>query len=181
MSTTRLVAGFSLGLVCGVAATYFFLSDRPMASEQMSPGTEFGVSQDEVTMVSFISDDVTVTAQRSKPTERFAVQTTFANGPEPRHCMSSADLAGQLGHIAVITVKRNIPIKTLEVDFPNRLGLLEIRSSMLNDEGTPLELWESTDGKALAARYEGSAIELANAIAPYKKLFGGCPDLAATE
>ena len=177
MSKLPFAAGCALGLACGAAAMSV-LYRQPDASIQMAPGTEFGVVADEVMTLTYRSEAVTVTAQRSKPSDRFAVQATFVNGSLAQQCVVSPDLAGRLATISTITVKRQLPLGKLGADFPRLIGHLEIRSGMLDDGGTSIELRKSADGKVLVARYAGAVLEILNPVKPFEELAGGCSALA---
>lgn len=169
--------GCAVGLIVGITATHLFYR-QPGTSVQMAAGTDFGVLADEVMALNYRSNAVAITAQRAKSAQRFALQATFANGSPPQQCIVSADLAGLLATLSTITVKRQLPLESVETDFPKLLGYLDIRSSLANDEGTSIELRESANGKSLAARYAGAAMEIANPASSFEKLAGGCSSLA---
>lgn len=172
---------FVVGLFSGVGFTQLGKNDLVAASpdREIVAGTEIiSILDDEVMSLNYRTNALTLTAQRSKPADRFAVQVTFANGRKPQQCLVSPDLAGLLPTFSNIVAKRQIQSQRFEAEFPQILGTLEIKDRIVA-EAPPAMVFRTTEKRsAIAASYDGYAAEVGTSINAFVKLEGGCEALA---
>ena len=172
---------FLAGLLSGAGLTHLRNNElvSPHADQQITPGTDiFSVLDAEIMSLTYRTEALTLTAQRTKSADRFAVQVTFADGRNPRQCLASPDLAGQLASFSIITAKRQVQAQQVEKEFPKRLGTLEIRDRMVAETTPSMEFRTTADRKAVAILYDGYAAEISTQIDAFAKLEAGCEVVA---
>lgn len=175
MRHLAVISAFAAGLACG-ALGFMLLAQRPSGLANVEPGTvAVGILEDEVMSVTFRTDKMTLTAQRSKPAASFAVQVTYADGRPAQQCQASSSLAGQLAAYATITTKRQLQSRQqAQKDFPIKVGTLELRDRMEDEPTIVIQLRASPDRRALAALYESDAVEVTNSGSAFTALEDGC-------
>lgn len=134
---------------------------------------------EEVMSLTYRTEALTLTAQRSKPADRFAVQVTYADGRKPEQCLASPDLAGLLADFANITAKRQIPLARFAAEFPQQLGSLEIADRIVGEALPSMVFRTTADRTAVALSSDGYAAEVGTSINSFARLEGGCQALAA--
>ncbi len=172
---------FLAGLISGAGLTHLAnkVEGASHTSLNIAPDTEiFSVLDEEVMSLTYKTAALTLSAQRSKPAEAFAVQVTFSDGRKPQQCLASPDLAGQLLKFSTITAKRKVLAQQIEKEFPHQLGTLEIRDRMLVETAPLMTLHTTADRKVVVVSYDGHAAEISTPIAAFAKLEAGCKTLA---
>ncbi|MBS1159587.1 MAG: putative lipoprotein transrane [Proteobacteria bacterium] len=168
------------GLFFGAGLSQFVSHDQVTASPEQKIAADTQIISllgEEVMSLTYHTEALTLTAQRSKPADPFAVQITFADGRKPQQCLTSPDLAGLLGDFSTITAKRQIQSPRFEAEFPQPLGTLEIRDRIVA-EAPPAMLFRTTANRqAVALSYDGYTAEVRTSIDGFVKLEGGCEAL----
>lgn len=102
------IATFVFGLALGVGLTSWLTKQGSVfRAEAPSPGQEvFGVADEEVLSLTYNTERLTFTAQRSRPNDRFAVQVTYSDGKAAQQCIASPNLEGHLPTLTKLVVKR---------------------------------------------------------------------------
>ncbi|PKO33720.1 MAG: hypothetical protein CVU34_12295 [Betaproteobacteria bacterium HGW-Betaproteobacteria-7] len=136
------------------------------------------ILSDEVMTLTYRTEALTLTAQRSKPADQFAVQITFADGRKPRQCLASPDLGGLLTSLSTFTAKGQIQVPQFDAEFPRMLGTLEIRDRIDTAPPPAMVFRTTADKMAVALSYDGHAAEVGTSIDEFAKLEGGCETLA---
>jgi hypothetical protein len=177
------VAGlvFLAGVLAGVSLTRFGgrTLGSPDAGQQIDPGSEtFSILDEEVMSLTYTTAALRLTAQRSKPADRFAVQVTFSDGRKPQQCFASPDLAGQLSNFSAITAKREVQPHQVELEFPVQMGKLELRDRILTEVPPAMDFRSTRDRTAVAVTYNGQTTEASVPIGAFSKLEAGCEALA---
>lgn len=172
---------FLSGLFFGAGLSQFATNEQVTASPEQKIAADtqiISILGEEVMLLTYRSEALTLTAQRSKAADPFAVQITFADGRKPQQCLTSPDLAGLLADFSTTTAKRQIQSPRFEVEFPHLLGTLEIRDRIVA-EAPPAMIFRTTaDRQAVALSYDGYAAEVATSTNSFAKLEGGCDALA---
>ena len=136
------------------------------------------ISSDDIMALSYYTNAITLTAQRTKQGEKFALQSTFADGRPVHQCMATEDLAGYLSFLPSLITGKRIDIEYLNKVFPKKLGVLEIRDRSNIRRIPPIEIRATPDEKTIAASYEHIAHELGNKRDVFTKFELGCIALA---
>jgi hypothetical protein len=166
---------FLAGLAVGAGLVSAGLGARPT---KIDPGTEvFSAVEDGIMQISYATEDMTLTAQRSRPGDAFSVQATFADGRPPQHCTTTPDLSGQIKSFSHITANRQIDVNDLRGQFPVLVGVIIVRTQIIGEPMPPLVVRTSADGKSVAFAYNGFAVQAATPISVLTKLEGGCTAL----
>lgn len=124
------LAVFLIGPLAGAGiATVVRNAGEPVqAAGKIEPGSEvFSIAADEILSLSYGTDELTLIVQRTKQTDRFAVQVTYADGRPAQQCIASPDLARQLASFTLLVAKRQVPMGRLAADYPKRSGVVEIK------------------------------------------------------
>ena len=170
------------GLLVGIVLTYSLCNRKsasPHAKYAVEPGTEvFSVLGEEVMSLTYNTPKLTLTAQRTKAADRFAVQVTFADGRPPQQCLASPDLAGLLASFSTLIVKRQVRLELIATEFPKPLGTIEIRDRIDGERMSPMEFRSTSDKKTIAVSYDGQAFEVGTPLEAFTKLEAGCAVLA---
>ncbi|KAB2917124.1 MAG: hypothetical protein F9K30_18365 [Dechloromonas sp.] len=172
---------FLCGLLSGVTLSQFGKDalDTAATEREITADTEIlSILSEEVMLLTYRTEALTLTAQRAKPAEPFALQITFADGRKPRQCLTSADLGGLLAMLSTLTAKRQIQASQFEAEFPRMLGTLEIRDRIASAPLPVMVFRTTADRKAIATSNDGYAAELGMSIDTFAKLEGGCETLA---
>lgn len=152
---------------------------RPYAKSRVGPGTEFlAVLDDEVMSLTYSTEGLTLTAQRSRPADRFAIQVTYADGRPPQQCVSTPDLAGQLAQLSSFTAKGSVPADQLESEYPVRLGKLALKDRMLIEAPPELDFRTNRDQARVVVSFGGDSVEVDTPVAAFSELRAGCEALA---
>jgi len=178
-----------LAMLIGLLAGFGWrsLADWTDSPIRIDPGTEaFGVLPDEVMALTYTTAALTLTAQRSQPAARFAVQVTYADGRAPRQCVASANLAGHLESFSTIVAQRQVDLADLAREFPRQIGRLDIRDRMVSEPPPPLVFLGAADSDAVAVAVDGvwvghggyAVVVRSPSRAALAALAGGCDTLA---
>ncbi|WP_256975995.1 hypothetical protein [Burkholderia sp. AU28863] len=178
-----------LAMLVGLLAGFCWRSvaDWTDSRIRIDPGTElFGVLPDEVMSLTYTTAALTLTAQRSQPAARFAVQVTYADGRAPRQCMASADLAAHLGPLSTIVAQRQVDLADLAREFPRQIGRLDIRDRIASEPPPSLVFLAAADSDAVAVTVDSlsaghggyAAVVRSPLPAALAALAGGCDTLA---
>ena len=160
------------GLIGGYAIGY--ASTTTENAPKITPGTEFrGIADDYVFMLSFTSEQMTVTAQRSEIGGEFAVQATFADGSPTQRCTAQADLSGQLGALSSYVAKRQISFDERDKEFPVHVGNLIVQP-WGQEPDSPMMVFTNKDRTSVAFIFDRYAAELTIPLAAFKRLEAGC-------
>lgn len=182
-NTTRLllvVSAFLAGLALGACALYLALDPQKwrISEPTIELGTVSEVLEEAILTFTYSKADMTLTAQRTKPGEGFAVQVTFADGRSTQQCLATPDLAGQLTHFSTLTATRQVPVKQFASEFPIQLATIEIRDGMNGEIQPPIEFRSTKDKKSVAAALSGLVFETATPFAAFVAMEAGCQRLA---
>ena len=172
---------FLVGLLAGVALDQLVKGGQPVDDRQgqISPGSEIlSILGDEVMFLGYRSASLTLTAQRARPGDRFALQVSHADGGPAEQCLVSPDLAGLLPAFSTLVAGREIEAARLTSEFPQKLGSLEIRDRIDNEPPPPMNFFTSAGRTAVALAGDGYRVEVAIPVAAFDKLAGGCKTLA---
>lgn len=144
---------------------------------EITPGTVFsGIAEDYVLMLSFTSELMTVTAQRSKIGGEFAVQATFADDRPTQRCTARPDLSGELGTFSSYVAKRQISFEERGKEFPVHVGNLIVQP-WGQEPGGPMMVFTNKDRTSVAFVFDRYAAELTIPLAAFNKLEAGCAGL----
>lgn len=171
---------FFAGLLAGASLTHFGIKGLASSSDnkKIVQDTDIiSILDAEIMSLTYRTAALTLTAQRSRPAERFAVQVTFTNGRTPQQCMSSPDFAGQLSSFSTITAKRWVQAGQAKTEFPIQLGTLEIKDRMLTEALPPMTFHANANRTAVAVSYDGNVAEISTRINAFTKLEAGCDAL----
>ncbi|UEP49439.1 MULTISPECIES: hypothetical protein [Burkholderia] len=158
-------------------------TDSPI---RIDPGTDLlSVLPDEVMSLTYTTAALTLTAQRSQPAARFAVQVTYADGRAPRQCVASPDLAAHLESLSTIVAQRQVDLADVAREFPRQIGRLDIRGRIAS-EPPPVVFLAAADSDAVAVAVDGvwvghggyAAVVRSPSRAALAALAGGCDTLA---
>ncbi len=136
------------------------------------------ISSDDIMALSYYTSATTLTAQRTKQGEKFALQSTFSDGRPVHQCLATEDLAGYLSFLPSLIKGKRIDKEYLNTAFPKKLGILEIRDRSNIRRIPPFEIWATQDEKKLAVSYDHIALELGNKRDVFTKFELGCIALA---
>ncbi|WP_275906198.1 hypothetical protein [Burkholderia semiarida] len=178
-----------LAMLIGLLAGFGWRSvadwtDSPI---RIDPGTDLlSVLPDEVMSLTYTTAALTLTAQRSQPAARFAVQVTYADGRAPRQCVASADLAAHLESFSTIVAQRQLDPADLARGFPQQIGRLDIRDRIASEPPPPVVFLAAADSDAVAIAVDGlwaghggyAAVVRSPSRAALAALAGGCDTLA---
>ena len=184
-STAKLVIQFFIvffaGLLAGASLAHFGIKGLASSydNKKIEQNTDIiSILDEEIMSLTYRTGALTLTAQRSRPADRFAVQVTFSNGRTPQQCMSSPDLAGQLAGFSTITAKRRVQAGQVKTEFPIQLGTLEIKDRMVGEVLPSMALRTNANRTAVAVSYDGNVAEISTRINAFTKLEAGCDTLA---
>ncbi|MGU3776529.1 hypothetical protein [Burkholderia metallica] len=177
-----------LAMLIGLLAGFGWRSvadwtDSPI---RIDPGTDLlSVLPDEVMSLTYTTAALTLTAQRSQPAARFAVQVTYADGRAPRQCVASADLAEHLESLSMIIAQRQVDLADVTREFPRQIGRLDIRGRIAF-EPPPVVFLAAADSDAVAVTVDSlsvghggyAAVVRSPSRAALAALAGGCDTLA---
>lgn len=121
---------------------------------------------------------MTLTAQRTKPGDKFALQGTYADGRPVHQCMANENLAGYLPFFSTIPNGRKLSVNQATKEFPVKLGVIEIRDRSTIRRVPPIEFRSTKDEKTIVASYDNVAYELGDKKDVFTKLELGCIALA---
>jgi hypothetical protein len=139
---------FVVGGLLGAGAGYFGAGGKTEAAAvpPAEPESEaFSVFAEDVTLMIYTAEPFMLTAQRSKPGERFAIQITHADGQAAAQCMASGALAAELEQFSTIAIKREVPAAERAAQFPRLLGRLEIRDSSVAKPPPPMIFYAAAE------------------------------------
>ncbi|KVM59053.1 hypothetical protein WJ58_09565 [Burkholderia ubonensis] len=174
-----------VGLLAGFG--WRSLADWTDSPIRIDPGTDlFSVLPDEVMSLTYTTAALTLTAQRSQPAARFAVQVTYADGRAPRQCVASADLAAHLESLSTIVAQRQVDLADLAREFPRQVGRLDIRDRIASEPPPSLVFLAAADSDAVAVTVDSlsaghggyAAVVRSPSRAALAALAGGCDTLA---
>jgi hypothetical protein len=137
----------------------------------VEPGTLASIAPEEIMLLSYATKQGITTAQRSTVDAEFVVQTTFTDGRPARHCRASAALIGQLSEL---TATRGISLRERERDYPDQIGVLDIRSQMLSEPGYPLLIFSNRQQTELAIIDDSHAAVITLPRTELDRLERGC-------
>lgn len=168
----------ALVLAIGLAAGYgLAVSSAIEKYEHIAPGTQIrSVLDDYILMLSFTSKAGTVTAQRSKQGEPFAVQATYAFDRSIQRCTTPPDLAGQLSSFSSLTAKRQISLSERAEAFPEYVGRLLVQSES-DEPDEPFMVFTNKSRTAVAFIFNRHAAEMTIPLAAFKRLEAGCAEV----
>jgi len=172
---------FVAGLLAGTVLDQLGNGRWPVddRQRQISPGSEIrSILDDEVMLLSYRSASLTLTAQRARPGDRFALQVSHADGRPAEQCLVSPDLAGLLPGFSTLVAGQEIEAARLSSEFPLRLGSLEIRDRIDNEPMPPMNFFTTAERTAVALVGDGYSVEVATSGKAFDKLAGGCKTLA---
>ncbi|AKZ24994.1 MULTISPECIES: hypothetical protein [Ralstonia solanacearum species complex] len=163
-----------VGCLIGAGVAHWAFSAAHPTSHVIDPGTDaLSILDEEIMSITYATHRLTVTAQRTKPADRFAVQVTFSDGSPARQCIASPMLNGLLPGMATLTAKRQIPLDQVAVAFPKPLGRLEFRNRETVELISPVEFRTTATNSAVLAVFSGMAFEVAAPI-DFQKLEALC-------
>ncbi|WP_232434263.1 hypothetical protein [Burkholderia ubonensis] len=178
-----------LAMLVGLLAGFGWrsLADWTDSPIRIDPGTDLlSVLPDEVMALTYTTAALTVTAQRSQPAARFAVQVTYADGRAPRQCVASADLAAHLETFSTIVAQRQVDLADLAREFPRQIGRLDMRGPIASEPPPSLVFLAAEDSDAVAVTVDSlsaghggyAAVVRSPSRAALATLAGGCDTLA---
>ena len=132
------------------------------------------MADEEVLSLTYSTERLTFTAQRSKPNDRFAVQVTYADGKAAQQCIASPALEGHLPTLTKLVVKRVVPADQVTAQLPIRLGTLQLRDSVASEPISAMEFRSAPDGRWAAVSYGGSFFETTIPVAALAALESAC-------
>jgi hypothetical protein len=141
-----------VSLLGGVALTLLCLDESgwwKQAADATTGGPLLNLASSEVRLLTFTTPTSSLTAQRSMPAARFAVQITYSDNRVPVHCVVSADLAGVLASLEAARVKKPISRRQLNDKHAVALGYLEARDAVITEPMLPWSLWTTHDQSAV--------------------------------
>lgn len=163
-----------VGCLIGAGVAHWAFSASHPTSHVIDPGTDaLSILDEEIMSITYATHRLTVTAQRTKPADRFAVQVTFSDGSPARQCTASPMLNGLLPGMATLTAKRQIPLDQVAVAFPKPLGKLEFRNRETVEFISPVEFRTTATNSSVLAVFSEIAFEVAVPI-DFQKLEGLC-------
>lgn len=170
------IATFVFGLALGAGLTLWLTRQGSVfRAEEPSPGQEiFGVVDEEVLSLTYSTERLTFTAQRSRPNDRFAVQLTYADGKAAQQCLASPALEGHLPALTKLVVKRVVPMDQVAAQHPIRLGTLQLKDSVVSEPISAMEFRSAPDGRWAAVSYGGSFFETTIPVATLAALESVC-------
>ena len=167
---------YLIGLVgAGLLAGYVLgkLHTTGQDTPKITPGTEFsGIAEDHVLMLSFMSERMIVTAQRSAAGGNFTMQATFADAPN-QYCTVPPDLGGQLGMLSSFVAKRQISFEDRAKEFPVYVGNLIVQPQG-SEPTAPMMVFTNADRSSIAFIFDRYAAELTLPLAAFERLETGC-------
>jgi hypothetical protein len=134
---------------------------------------------DEIMLLTYSTRGGTTTAQRSSPGAEFVIQSTFADGRPAQRCTASADLVGHLDGLSELTARRGLSFEQREAEFPEQVGVLDIRTRMLAEPNDPVLVFTDPKRKALAVIQGDYAAEITLTPADLEWLDKGCSMIVA--
>jgi hypothetical protein len=172
---------FFAGLIAGVTWTTLNYEGviSSSSSYDVEPDSEIlSLAESDIKLIYYRSDALILTAQRARQNDQFSVQINYTDGRNPRQCLASSDLAGQLSLLSKYTAKRQLQLEQAKIEFPKQLGIVEIRNSMYAEMPSPMEFRSTLDRKSIAMLSDGHAAEVTTKIDLFNKLEAGCEALA---
>lgn len=171
------IAIFVLGLALGSGLT-LLLTTRPGAvfpPGEPRPGQEvFGVADEAVLSLTYTAEQLTFTAQRSRPKDKFAVQVTYSDGKAAQQCIASPTLEGHLPTLTKLVVKRVVPTDQVATQFPIRLGVLQLKDSVVSEPISAMEFRSASGSRWAAVSYGGRFFETSIPVAAFAALESAC-------
>lgn len=177
---TALLLG--MGFVSGVALTFLSMDESGWWNRNgaLETGSAlFDAEPSEVRFLTYFSESVAFTAQRSSPDALFAVQVTHAGSNVSEHCIASRDLGGILATLSSAKVRTPIAEKERGTRYPLSLGYIEVKDAVYGEPISPWLLFESKDGSTIAIEKQSQIYETDVPPEIVKKLLGGCATLSA--
>lgn len=177
---TALLLG--MGFVSGVALTLLSLDESGQWSgngELEAGSALFDAEPSEVRFLTYHSESMAFTAQRSSPDALFTVQVTHAGSDATEHCVATHDLGGVLATLARAKVRTPIAEKERGTRYPVSLGYIEVKDAVYGEPISPWLLFESKDGSTIAIEKQSRTYETDVPPEIVKKLSGGCATLSA--
>lgn len=168
-----------VGLVSGVGLTILSMDESGwwQKDSRTEPGTSlFEADPAEVRLLTFSTDTMMLTAQRSKPGVRLAIQVTYTDDRPPLHCISSPDLDGVLSSLAVTKVKKRVNRKEIKTNYPIKLGYLEFQDEVIGEPIEPWTLFTTHDRSVIVVDQPSVTFETDISPTIIKRLESGCQE-----
>jgi hypothetical protein len=196
LSLRILAPVFLLGALIGAGLGYFgkpspssFALDLP-AESSLSPESAqtaetalppadfyikpFSTPSDNIVSMTYSAENFLLTAQRSKPAERFIVQISYADNRPPQQCRAPDALAAALEKLALIDTGAALEAEALKSRFPEALGALEIRDTLFPGPPIPIQFYAAADKKTIALAVDDLIAEADLPFELFSRLESGC-------
>jgi hypothetical protein len=69
-------------------------------------------------------------------------------------------MAGHLGNLTALTVRRSLSLAQREREFPGQLGVIEVRDAVIGEPSGPVLVFTNKDRTAIAVILDGRAAEV---------------------
>lgn len=169
------------GFLIGVIFTILGMDESGwwQTGTKINPGAAlFEADPDEVRSLSYLSEEMTLTAQRSKPGSSFLVQVTFSDDRASQHCVSAPDLAGVLPTLALTKVSKAISHKEQKARYPLAMGRIEVRDAVVGEPISPWLLFGTNTHDVLAVERQSDVFETNIPYEIVRLLRSGCSTMA---
>ncbi|QNA87661.1 hypothetical protein G4G28_02725 [Massilia sp. Dwa41.01b] len=115
---------------------------------------------DAVMSLSYATPNGMTTAQRSAASAPYHILSTFTDGRPAQRCSASEDMARRLGKLATLTARRGLSREQREAAFPDQLGVIDVRDTVIAEPAGPVLVFANKDRTALAVVVDGGAAEV---------------------
>jgi hypothetical protein len=173
----RSCALFVSGLIVGSSSTIWM--SWPARIAITDGDTLSSIVPEEIISLTYTTIHGTTIAQRSSPGTGFVVQATFADGRPTQRCAAPANLAGRLDTLSDLIARRGLTVEQREREFPEQLGVLDIRTRMLTEPNDPILVFSNRQRRALAVIFGDTIAEVTLRPDDIEWLGKGCPAVGA--
>jgi hypothetical protein len=144
---------------------------QPPADFYIKP---FSTPSDNIVSMAYSAKNFLLTAQRSKPAERFIVQISYADDRPPQQCRAPDALAAALDKLALIDTSAALEAEALKRRFPEVLGRLEIRDTLFPGPPAPIQFYAAANKKSIALAVDDLIAEADLPFELFARLESGC-------
>ena len=170
---TLFVSGMIVGIVGGIWMAW------PARTAITGGDTLSSIAPEEIISLTYTTMHGTTIAQRPSPGAGFVVQATFADGRPAQRCAAPADLAGRLDVLSDLIARRGLTVEQREREFPEQLGVLDIRTRMLAEPNDPMLVFANRQRKTLAVIFGDTVAEVTLRPDDIEWLGKGCAAVVA--